>query len=167
MSINELGKKLLKNQLRNELLTHEFFQQIRTAELTRDKVSVFLGQWWHPLHYFPTFLARTVAMAPTMEMKTAISKIIFQEVGEANSTKAHENIYIKTMTDVGFTREVVTDAVPFAATKQLLNGYEEASGDYLRGLGFLYGTEVADARYGFRYWGSCSSSYWQRKTTLG
>ncbi|MEG4288205.1 iron-containing redox enzyme family protein [Microcoleus sp. C2C3] len=96
------------------------------------------------MHYFPTFLSRTIAVMPKMEIKTAISKILFQEVGEGNPVKAHENIYIKTMTNVGFKREVVTDAVPFYATKQLINGYEEASGNYLRGLGFLYGTEVAD-----------------------
>jgi pyrroloquinoline quinone (PQQ) biosynthesis protein C len=144
MSSKGISEKLLTNQLRDELLNHPFFEQIRTVELTNDKVGVFLGQWWHPLHYFPTFLSRTIAVVPKMEMKTAISKILFQELGEGNPVRAHENIYIKTMNDVGFMREVVTDSIPFSATKQLVNGYEEASGNYLRGLGFLYGTEVAD-----------------------
>lgn len=139
-----ISEKLIENKLKDELLNHPFFKQISTVDLTKEKVSVFLGQWWHPLHYFPTFLSRTIAVAPTLEMKTAISKILFQELGEGNPVRAHEKIYIKTMTDAGFPKATITDAGPFEATRQLVNGYEQASRDYLRGLGFLYGTEVAD-----------------------
>lgn len=141
---NELSKELLKNKLREELVNHLFFKQIKTVELTHDWVSIFLGQWWYPLHYFPTFLSRTIAVVPKMEMKTSIAKILFQEVGEGNPKRAHENIYIKTMTDIGFKRKDITDAVPFLVTNQLVKGYENASKDFLKGLGFLYGTEVAD-----------------------
>lgn len=141
---NELSKKLTENKFRKELVNHSFFKQVKNVNLTHNCVGIFLGQWWYPLHYFPTFLSRVIAVVPKMEMKTSISKILFQEVGEGNYKKAHENIYVKTMTDVGFNSQDITNAVPFLATKKLLDGYKSASKNYTTGLGFLYGTEVAD-----------------------
>ena len=35
-----------------------------------------LGQWWHPLHYFPTFLSASYLDDARIEMKTAVSRIL-------------------------------------------------------------------------------------------
>lgn len=140
-----LSERLSENPLRKHLIHHPFFKDVKThAELDREKVGVFLGQWWHPLHYFPNFLSRTISVVPTLEMKTAITKILSQETGEGDPAMAHERIYIRTMTDVGFDRETVAEAAPFPETARLVKRYEEASGECLSALGFVYGTEVAD-----------------------
>jgi hypothetical protein len=116
----------------------------RGAGLTEDRVAVILGQWYHPLHYFPVFLSRLISVAPTIEAQTFISRILWQELGQGNPKLAHEEIYIDTMTDAGFERGVIAASPAFESTRHLVNRYEEASANYLSGLGFLYGTEVAD-----------------------
>jgi pyrroloquinoline quinone (PQQ) biosynthesis protein C len=112
--------------------------------ITHDDVLIILGQWFHPLHYFPSFLSRLISVAPNIEMKTYISKILWQELGEGYPKNAHEEIYIETMQDAGFDRLSVANAAPFDSTRKLVKAYEESSSNYLNGLGFLYGTEVVD-----------------------
>lgn len=132
------------NPLRQSLVSHAFFDRIADEQLSRGQVATFLGQWWHPLHYFPVFLSRLISVAPRVELKTAISKILYQELGEGDAVRAHEVIYIKTMTPLGFARAEVSGAAPLPATARLVAAYAESAGDPLAGLGFLYGTEVAD-----------------------
>jgi pyrroloquinoline quinone (PQQ) biosynthesis protein C len=139
-----MAARLSRNSLKHNLLHHPFFRQIKTQTLTRDTVGIFLGQWWHPLHYFPTFLSRTISVVPSLGMKTAISKILYQELGEGHPDRAHERVYVATMSAVGFSEAVVSDASPFAATEQLVEGYRRACEEPLSALGFVYGTEVAD-----------------------
>src|SRR2546428_697889 len=143
-----LGRRLeatLKNTpLRQQLVSHSFFDQIARAPLSRGQVATFLGQWWHPLHYFPVFLSRLISVAPRVELQTAISKILFQELGEGDARRAHEIVYVNTMTPLGFGKAEVKGAAPFPATARLVAAYAESSADLLAGLGFLYGTEVAD-----------------------
>ena len=103
-----------------------------------------MGSGGHPLHYFPTFLARSITVVPVLETKTAISKILYQELGSGDPALAHERLYLSTMADAGFSEEAISDAAPLPATARLVEGYEKASQDYLSALGFLYGTEVAD-----------------------
>ena len=50
---NGMTEQLEDHPLRKELIHHPFFKEVRSSDLTREKVGVFLGQWWHPLHYFP------------------------------------------------------------------------------------------------------------------
>lgn len=139
-----INERLEKNPLHKNLIHHPFFKEVRTSDLTREEVGVFLGQWWHPLHYFPHFLSRTIDQVPMLEMKTAISKILYQELGEGDPARAHERIYISTMTAAGFDRETVSEAEPFEETRRLVQRYQEASAERLSALGFVYGTEVAD-----------------------
>lgn len=139
-----ITERLEENPLRRELIHHPFFKEVRTSDLTREQVGVFLGQWWHPLHYFPSFLSRTIDQVPVLEMKTAISKILYQELGEGDPARAHERMYISTMADAGFDRATVAEAPPFEETRRLVQRYEEASAERLSALGFVYGTEVAD-----------------------
>ena len=143
-----LGERLqenLKNHpLRKKLISHPFFERIRTAPLSRGQVATFLGQWWHPLHYFPVFLSRLISVSPRVELQTAISKILYQELGEGDEARAHEVLYVTTMTPLGFSRAEVVGAAPFPATARLVAGYAESSANLMAGLGFMYGTEVAD-----------------------
>ena len=136
---------LMKDSRRSELVNHRFFSRVRASrDLDKEQVARYLGQWWHPLHYFPTFLSRLVSNLRDLEMKTAVSKILWEELGEGNPERAHERIYVDTMTSVGFAAEAVSAAAPLPATQRLVERYAAAAGDCWSGLGFLYGTEVAD-----------------------
>jgi pyrroloquinoline quinone (PQQ) biosynthesis protein C len=140
-----ITERLEENPLRKELIHHPFFKEVRSsADINREKVGIFLGQWWHPLHYFPNFLSRTIDQLTMLEMKTAIGKILYQELGEGDPARAHERIYITTMQEAGFDEATVAEAAPFEETRRLVQRYREASGDRLSALGFVYGTEVAD-----------------------
>jgi pyrroloquinoline quinone (PQQ) biosynthesis protein C len=139
-----ITERLEQNPLRKELIHHPFFKEVKTSPLTREQVGVFLGQWWHPLHYFPNFLSRTIDQVPVLEMKTAICKILNQELGEGDPARAHERIYVATMESAGFDRATVAEASPFEETRRLVQRYREASAERLSALGFVYGTEVAD-----------------------
>jgi pyrroloquinoline quinone (PQQ) biosynthesis protein C len=67
-----------------------------------------------------------------------------EELGEGNPERAHERIYVETMTAAGFSRQEVTEAPPLASTRELIQGYERASTAPISALGFMYGTEVAE-----------------------
>jgi len=112
--------------------------------LSKEQIVIILGQWFHPLHYFPTFLSRLISVSPQVETQTFISRILWEELGEGDPRRAHEKVYIETISDNGFAKEQVAGAPPFHATRRLVEGYEQASINYLSGLGFLYGTEVVD-----------------------
>jgi len=139
-----LGNTLRNDPLREKLITHSFFGRIPEADLSRGQVATFLGQWWHPLHYFPTFLSRLVSVVPSVEQKTAIAKILFQELGEGDPARAHEVVYVNTMLPLGFGKAELTGAPPLPATARLIAAYAESSIEPFAGLGLLYGTEVAD-----------------------
>jgi hypothetical protein len=140
-----ITERLEQNPLRKGLIHHPFFKEVRSsADIDREKVGIFLGQWWHPLHYFPNFLSRTIDQLSMLEMKTAICKILYQELGEGDPARAHERIYVTTMQEAGFDEATVAEAAPFEETRRLVQRYQEASGELLSALGFVYGTEVAD-----------------------
>lgn len=132
------------NPLRTKLVNELEDLEKTCGTLNREQVIVMLGQWYHPLHYFPVFLSRLISVAPEVAMQTFVSRILWQELGEGEPVRAHEKIYIDTMLGGGFTEEDVAKAPPFSATERLLAGYRAASQHYLSGLGFLYGTEVVD-----------------------
>lgn len=132
------------NKLRDELVTCLKELKEDCGTLPRELAVVILGQWFHPLHYFPVFLSRLISVTPDVEAQTYISRILWEELGEGDPLRAHEKIYVETMTAGGFEKPQFTEAPPFAATRRLVDGYERASSEYLSGLGFLYGTEVVD-----------------------
>lgn len=144
MTSRRVLDSLKNNILRKDLIHHRFFEEIRTGLLTRSDVAVFLGQWWHPLHYFPDFLSRSISVVPRLETKTAICAILFQELGEGYPARAHERIYVETMAAAGFSQQEVAEAPPFESTRNLIQGYQRASTEQTSALGFVYGTEVAD-----------------------
>lgn len=135
----------LKNHpLRKDLIHHHFFSEIKSGLLTHSEVAIFLGQWWHPLHYFPNFLSRSISVVPWLETKTAICDILSEELGEGDPAMAHERIYLETMAAAGFSHQEVAEAPPLESTRKLIKGYESASTEHASALGFVYGTEVAD-----------------------
>lgn len=132
------------NRVRDELVSCLKELKDDCGTLPRELAVVILGQWFHPLHYFPVFLSRLISVAPNVEAQTYISRILWEELGEGDPRRAHEKIYVETMVDGGFEKTQFTEAPPLAATRKLVDGYERASSEYLSGLGFLYGTEVVD-----------------------
>ena len=132
------------NQVRHRLVSYLKELKDDCGTLPREQAVVILGQWYHPLHYFPVFLSRLISVSPNVEAQTYISRILWEELGEGDPRRAHEKVYVETMLEGGFVKEQFTEAPPLPATRRLIAGYEKASGDYLSGLGFLYGTEVVD-----------------------
>src|SRR3978361_1704965 len=97
-----ITERLEENPLPKQLIHPPFFKEVRSSDaLDREKVGTFLGQWWHPLHYFPNFLSRTIDQVPMLEMKTAICKILNQELGEGDPARAHARIYVKAREGAG------------------------------------------------------------------
>jgi len=135
---------LSANPVKAELVAYLKELKAACGTLSRDRVAVILGQWYHPLHYFPTFLSRLISVTPEIETQTFISRILWQELGEGDPRRAHEKIYIETLRDGEFEPGEVAEAAPYEATQALVAGYAKASEQELSGLGFLYGTEVVD-----------------------
>lgn len=141
----DLLVQLKQQPLRNQLASHPFLKKMRNDQLSNKQVTTVLGQWFHPLHHFPVFLSQLVAILPSLPMQTFISKILWQELGEGNPKRAHEDIYIRSMVDLGFTQDCFVNKPLLPATKKLIDGYKESIQDgHLAGLGFVFATEIAD-----------------------
>jgi pyrroloquinoline quinone (PQQ) biosynthesis protein C len=123
---------------------HPFFSGVDSAELTMAQATTLIAQWWHPLHYFPTFLARCVSVLPGIAAKSAITRILNQEAGGGVVACAHEVIYVDSMGKCGFDAEQVTGTPPYPETLALVEGYRRASEEPERALGFIFATENTD-----------------------
>ena len=121
------GDRLAESPVYKTFHDHPFFASVGTAELTKDHAAILIEQWWHPLHYFPTFLARCVAVLPDIAAKSAIARILNQEAGNGDVSMAHEVIYVDSMEKCGFDGDRVTGATPYAETAALVEGYRTAS----------------------------------------
>lgn len=132
------------NERKKELVTFLKALKDECGTLSTEQVVIILGQWFHPLHYFPTFLSRLISVSPEIETQTYVSRILWEELGEGDPRRAHEKVYIETISDGGFAKEQVAGSPPLKATRLLVEGYQQASTNWLSGLGFLYGTEVVD-----------------------
>ena len=140
----DITVSLSASERKNELVTFLKNLKDECGTLSPEQVVVILGQWFHPLHYFPTFLSRLISVSPDIETQTYVSRILWEELGEGDPRRAHERVYIETISDGGFAKEHVAGASPLNATRKLVEGYKQASTNWLSGLGFLYGTEVVD-----------------------
>ena len=136
--------ELLDTPVYRGFANHPFFEKVKSAPFSTDDVALFIGQWWHPLHYFPTFLARCVSVLPDIESKSFVTRILSQEAGNGDPRRAHEVIYIDSMALAGFDRAVVAEAAPFRETAALVAGYERASAEPRSAVGFIFATEVTD-----------------------
>ena len=139
-----ISDSLSASERKNELVI--FLKNLKhdCGTLSPEQVVIILRQWFHPLHYFPAFLSRLISVSPNIETQTYVSRILWEELGEGDPGRAHEKVYIDTISDGGFAKEEVAGAPPLNATRRLVDGYEQASAKWLSGLGFLYGTEVVD-----------------------
>lgn len=129
---------------RAQLVRNPFFSHMKTEHIEMRDVSILLGQWWHPLRFFPNFLSKSIAVAPELPAKTAISRILFQELGEGSPEHAHERLYVSTMTSVGFNSTDLIESPPLKATQNLVDGYAKSTEKWSSALGFVYATETVD-----------------------
>jgi len=142
--VGSISDRLVGTEAHRAFVDHEFFKQVHGRELSHEHVGIFLGQWWHPLHYFPTFLARCISVFPDIESKSAITRILSQEAGVRSVKAAHEVIYADSMEKAGYDRRTVTGSAPFAETAALVAWYEKSSADRCSALGGIFATEVTD-----------------------
>lgn len=130
---------------KNSLLKHPLLLELSSKDFRFGQLEPVISQWYHPLHYFPTFLARLIAIAPTLKPKTILSKILWQELGEGNPERAHEFIFFKTMSSVGFSERKILDAHMLPSTFNLIEKFRKSTEEsYLKALGVVFGTEAAD-----------------------
>jgi pyrroloquinoline quinone (PQQ) biosynthesis protein C len=138
------GDRLAASPVYQNFRDHQFFAAVDTADFTKEQANILIEQWWHPLHYFPTFLARCVAVLPDIAAKSAIARILNQETGGGRVNMAHEVVYVDSMDKCGFDRERVTGATPYPETAALVEGYRKASERAEDALGFIFATETTD-----------------------
>jgi pyrroloquinoline quinone (PQQ) biosynthesis protein C len=140
-----LLESLKRNPGHEAVTRHPFFGAVRERSLTREEVTIFLAQYWYPIEFFTTHLASLIAKLPTDgPLRTVVSRLLWQELGEGSYDRAHLYLYLKTMTDAGFAGADIVGAPALDATVRLVDGYRASCGHYLDALGWLYGTEVID-----------------------
>lgn len=138
------GDRLAESPAYKTFRDHPFFASVGTAELTKEQAAIVIEQWWHPLHYFPTFLARCVAVLPSIAAKSAIARILNQEAGNGTVSMAHEVIYVDSMVKCGFAGDRVAGTDPYPETVALVKGYQTAPETSEAALGFIFATETTD-----------------------
>jgi pyrroloquinoline quinone (PQQ) biosynthesis protein C len=139
-----VGDRLDASPVHQRFREHPFFAGVDGADVTTEQAAVLLEQWWHPLHYFPTFLARCVAVLPGIEAKSAITRILNQEAGGGVVGRAHEVIYVNSMTRAGFDADRISGTAPYPETAALVEGYHRAGDAMESALGFIFATETTD-----------------------
>lgn len=139
-----IGERLTESPVYQAFVDHPFFRGVDSADLTVEQAAVLIEQWWHPLHYFPTFLARCVAILPDIASKSAITRILNQEAGGGVVTRAHEVIYVNSMSKCGFEPDRVTGTAPFPETAALVEGYRRSTDERESAIGFIFATETTD-----------------------
>lgn len=139
-----IGDRLDASQVLQKFREHPFFGAVDSARLSKSQAGILLEQWWHPLHYFPTFLARCVAVLPDIASKGAIARILDQESGGGRADRAHETIYADSMERAGFDRDAVTGTAPYPETAALVEGYRRSTETRESALGFVFATETTD-----------------------
>lgn len=138
------GARLAESPVYKGFRSHRFFHAVDSLDLTKGQAAILIEQWWHPLHYFPTFLARCVAVLPDIASKSAITSILNQEVGGGDPGRAHEVIYLDSMRRCGFDPGRISGAGPYPQTTALVEGYRTATGTRESALGFIFATENTD-----------------------
>lgn len=138
------GERLAESPAYKHFCDHRFFRAVEGLDLTKEQAAILIEQWWHPLHYFPEFLARCVAVLPDIASKTAITRILNQEVGDGDATRAHEVVYLDSMRRCGFDPDRISGVAPYQETADLVEGYRNATRTRESALGFIFATETTD-----------------------
>jgi pyrroloquinoline-quinone synthase len=134
LTINNFDVRLLERVTNHKLLNY-----LATDDLTQEQVECALGQYWYPIHYFPDFLALLLSKCNQLEIKTFVSKVLYQELGEGSLHKSHEVLFTKVLP--GFD---VSSMKKIGQTQCLMALFEHSSNNYIDGIGFFYATEAID-----------------------
>jgi pyrroloquinoline quinone (PQQ) biosynthesis protein C len=135
----------LERHARREYVTdHPFLRRLKKDTLTKSQVAVIIGQYWYPIHYFTEFLPNVIAIVQDLSIRTYVSKILWQELGEGDPARAHETLYVETMISAGIDVHDIRDRPALPASYRLVEGYRQSTLNPLSAIGFLYGTEIID-----------------------
>ncbi|NQZ06409.1 MAG: iron-containing redox enzyme family protein [Algicola sp.] len=127
------------NRLLDRITEHKLMKYLATDDLTQEQVEFALGQYWYPIHFFPDFLAHVITKSDKLEVKTFVSKVLYQELGEGSLKKSHEVLFTKVLP--GFDVSSMAQNEP---TQQLMSLFEQSCKSYETGVGFFYATEALD-----------------------
>ena len=142
--VSALISQLKENPARLQLTNHFLFEAIDQGIADRNVVFHVLGQWWHPLHYFPDFMSGAVLAMPSIEAKCFLANILNEETGAGVADDAHERLFIKTAENAGFSEKEIMSISPTPETQALVDGYRDSTKSAASVLGFVYGTETVD-----------------------
>jgi len=144
----QILEQLSNHELNHKLKNHEVIKKIRQDFLNEEQVTFILSQYWYPIENFPSFLAGLIYCTKSVDIQTFVSKILYQELGEGNSQKAHPVIYKTTMSDAGLALKEIINTPPLPETTSLVEMYNLPlqHKNYLKALGGLYSTEFYDLK---------------------
>ena len=122
-----LAKELAKHEQRGDVIGHPFLRKLKVSDLSRDQAEVIIGQYWYPMHNFTSFLPKVVSIAPNIETKTEVSRIMWQELGEGDAEQSHEALYLSTFLACGLRHDAIAETEALPATDRLIDGYKRAA----------------------------------------
>ncbi|MFZ6182399.1 TenA family transcriptional regulator [Nannocystis pusilla] len=129
---------------RQTLLKHRMFAVLRGPRLSRDALKFVVGQYWHPIEYFTEFLALSLANVRELALRSRMSSILYQELGQGDPEQAHQSLYLLAAQRAGISADEVCGAEPLPETRRLLDGFRGAARSPARAVGYLYATEIVD-----------------------
>jgi pyrroloquinoline quinone (PQQ) biosynthesis protein C len=138
--------RLADDDARRRLIGHRLLEVLQNRPLTRQSLAVALGQYWHPIHYFTEFLARCLTAVGDLELRSRLSLILFQELGQGDPTRAHESLYLNAAQRAGIPAHDIRGSKPLLQTEALVSGFREATATRPRAIAYLYATEIIDLR---------------------
>jgi hypothetical protein len=125
---------------------HRLLDVLQNQPLTQQSLAVALGQYWHPIHYFTEFLALCLTVIGDLGLRSRVSLILYQELGQGDSKRAHESLYLNAVQRAGISVQDVIGAEPLLQTEALLAGFREAINTRTQAIAYLYATEIIDLR---------------------
>ena len=98
----------------NKILNHSFLQKIHNAELNKEQLQYFAGQYGIYCNYFPRFLAAAASNIPDDHTRLPIVENLWEEHGEGDYTKSHRVLFERFALATGLSKEDFheTEAIP-------------------------------------------------------
>ena len=116
----------------------------RDLELNREELTLIFGQYWHLLAYFPDFLAHLITLLPKLEQKSAVARILSEELGNGNIQDAHEGAYFEAIRELGIDENQIRNSTLLPSTEAMMREYHSCATDRVKALGYFASTEFAD-----------------------
>jgi pyrroloquinoline-quinone synthase len=150
MGVNSIIAELDSMVSARHLLSHPFYQEWTAGTLSRAALRDYAAQYYRHVAAFPRYLSAIHSRCDDLPTRQAmLENLIEEERGERN----HPELWMRFAEGVGVAREEVRDAVPHAATRELVETFTRLSqsGTTAEGLAALYIYEsqmpaVADAK---------------------